>query len=68
MASKKKRGGGVRDKKSYRNRRKSKRRDRKVELSDSPEIPDRRETSDFPGPPSGQKMGPTTCRINKRKK
>ena len=33
--------------------RKNKRGDRKVESSDSPEIPDRRGTSDIPGLPSG---------------
>ena len=34
-------------------RKKNKRGDRKGELNDSPEIPDRRETSDTPGLPSG---------------
>ena len=33
--------------------RKNKRGDRKEESNDSPEIPDRRETSDIPGLPSG---------------
>ena len=33
--------------------RKNKRGDRKGESNDSPEIPDRRETSDIPGLPSG---------------
>ena len=34
---------------------KNKRGDRKGESNDSPEIPDRRETSDIPGLPSGDK-------------
>ena len=36
-----------------RNRQKNKRGDSKVESNDSPEIPDRGETSDIPGLPSG---------------
>ena len=38
--------------KSNKTRPKSKRGDSKVESNDSPEIPDRRETSDIPGLPS----------------
>ena len=41
------------DRKNNKNRQKNKRGDSKVELIDSPEIPDRGETSDIPGPPSG---------------
>ena len=36
---------------------KTKRGDRKGESNDSPEIPDRRETSDIPGLPSGREQG-----------
>ena len=39
--------------KSDRTRQKNKRGDSKVESNDSPEIPDRGETSDIPGLPSG---------------
>ena len=39
--------------KGYRTRQKNKRRDSKVESNDSPKIPDRGETSDIPGLPSG---------------
>ena len=38
---------------SNRTRQKNKRGDSKVESNDSPEIPDRGETSDIPGLPSG---------------
>ena len=41
------------DKLSNRSRQKNKRKDSKVESNDSPEIPDRGETSDIPGLPSG---------------
>ena len=41
------------DRKSNRTRQKNKRGDSKVESNDSPEIPDRGETSDIPGLPSG---------------
>ena len=41
------------DKNSNRTRQKNKRRDRKVESNDSPGIPDRGETSDISGLPSG---------------
>ena len=41
------------DRKSNRTRQKNKRGDSKVELNDSPEIPDMGETSDIPGLPSG---------------
>ena len=40
---------------SNRTRQNNKRADRKMELNDSPEIPDREETSEDPGLPSGQK-------------
>ena len=43
---------------------KNKRGDRKGESNDSPEIPDRRITSDIPGLPSGQK----TLSSKKKKK
>ena len=39
------------DRRSSRSRQKNKKGDRKVESDDSPEIPDRRETSDIPGLP-----------------
>ena len=42
--------------------RKNKRGDRKRESNDSPEILDRRVTSDIPGHPSGQKRG--ACKRN----
>ena len=42
---------------SNRTRQNNKRADRKVESNDSPEIPDREETSEEPGLPSGQKNG-----------
>ena len=48
-------GGGGR--RSNRTRQKNKRGDRKVESNDSPEIPDRGETSDIPGLPSGAVRG-----------
>ena len=41
------------DRKSNRTRQKNKRGDSKVESNDSPEIPDRGETSDIPSLPSG---------------
>ena len=41
------------DRKSNRTRQLNKRGDSKVESNDSPEIPDRGETSDIPGLPSG---------------
>ena len=41
------------DRKSNRTRQKNKTGDSKVESNDSPEIPDRGETSDIPGLPSG---------------
>ena len=41
------------DRKSTRTRQKNKRGDSKVESNDSPEIPDRGETSGIPGLPSG---------------
>ena len=44
------------DRKSKRTRQKNKRGDSKVESNDSPEIPDRGETSDIPGLPSGAIM------------
>ena len=43
---------GKKDRKSIRTRKKSKRGDSKVESNDSPEIPDREETSDNPVLPS----------------
>ena len=45
------------DSKGNRTRQKNKRRDSKVESNDSPEIPDRGETSDIPGLPSGAAAG-----------
>ena len=42
------------DRKSNRTRQKNKTGDSKVESNDSPEIPDRRETKDIPGLPSGE--------------
>ena len=42
------------DRKGNRTRQKNKRGDSKVESKDSPEIPDRGETSDIPGFPSGE--------------
>ena len=41
------------DRKGNRTRQKNKRGDSKVESNDSPEIPDKGETSDIPGLPSG---------------
>ena len=41
------------DRKGNRTRQKNKRGDSKVQSNDSPEIPDRGETSDIPGLPSG---------------
>ena len=41
------------DRKNNRIRQKNKRADNKVESNDSPDIPDRRETSDIPGLPLG---------------
>ena len=46
------------DKNSNRTRQKNKKGDSKVESNDSPELPDRRETSDIPGLPSGAPYGP----------
>ena len=43
----------IKDRKGNRTRQKNKRGDSKVESNDSPEIPDRGETSDIPGLPSG---------------
>ena len=43
------------DRKGNRTRQKNKKGDRKVESNDSPEIPDRGETSNIPGLPSGAK-------------
>ena len=40
---------------SNRTRQNNKRADRKMKLNDSPEIPDRKEASEDPGLPSGQK-------------
>ena len=45
------------DKKGNRTRQKNKRGESKVESNDSPEIPDRGETSDIPGLPSGDLTG-----------
>ena len=45
------------DKKSNRSRQKNKRGDSKVESNDSPDIPDREETSDIPGLSSGVVSG-----------
>ena len=45
------------DRKSNRTRQKNKRGDSKVESNDSPEIPDRGETSDIQGLPSGDHLG-----------
>ena len=45
------------DRKSNRTRQKNKRGESKVESNDSPEIPDRGETSDIPGLPSGGNLG-----------
>ena len=44
------------DSKSHRTKQKNKRGDSKVESNDSPEIPDRGETSDIPGLSSGVKF------------
>ena len=44
---------GRKDRKGNRTRQKNKRGDSKVESNDGPEIPDRGETSDIPGLPSG---------------
>ena len=41
------------DRKNNRTRQKNKTGDSKVDSNDSPEIPDRRDTSDIPGLPSG---------------
>ena len=43
----------MKDRKGNRTRQKNKRRDSKVESNDSPEVPDRGETSDIPSLPSG---------------
>ena len=48
------------DRKSNRTRQKNKRGDSKVESNDSPEIPDRGQTSDIPGLPSGGAMAVAT--------
>ena len=45
------------DRKTNRTRQKNKRGDSKVESNDSPVIPDRGETSDIPGLPSGALEG-----------
>ena len=45
------------DRKSNRSRQKNKRGDSKVESNDSPDIPDREETSDIPGLSSGVVSG-----------
>ena len=42
---------------SNRTRQNNTRADRKIESNDSPEIPDREETSEEPGLPSGQRNG-----------
>ena len=42
---------------SNRTRQNKKRAGKKMESNDSPEIPDRRETTEEPGFPSGQKQG-----------
>ena len=42
---------------SQRTRQKNERENRKAESNDSPEIPDRRGTSDIPGLPSGRGKG-----------
>ena len=47
------------DRKGNRTRQKNKRGDSKVKSNDSPEIPDRGETSDIPGLPSGEKKKKT---------
>ena len=49
------------DRKGNRTRQKNKRGDSKVESNDSPEIPDRRETSDIPGLPSGAEIYSVFC-------
>ena len=57
------------DTKGNRTRQKNKRGDSKVESNDSPEIPDRGETSDIPGLPSGvqdnKKSDKSYCRLRK---
>ena len=45
------------NRKGNKTRQKNKRGDSKVESNDSPEIPDRGETSDIPGLPSGDETG-----------
>ena len=52
------------DRKGNRTRQKNKRGDSKVESNDSPEIPDRGETSDIPGLPSGAQFIPNTTDIH----
>ena len=47
--------------KGNRTRQKNKRGDSKVESNDSPEIPDRGETSDIPGLPSGAVRTESPC-------
>ena len=44
------------DRKGNRTRQKNKKGDSKVESNDSPEIPDKGETSDIPGLPSGSTL------------
>ena len=46
---------------------KNKRRDSKAESNDSPEIPDRGETSDIPGLPSGRERESTSKERGKKK-
>ena len=45
--------------------RKNKRGDRKGESNDSPEIPDRRKTSDIPGLPSGRIQSSYDGKVNR---
>ena len=56
------------DRKSTRTRQKNKRGDSKVESNDSPEIPDRGETSDIPSFPSGEGGGDSGHGTNLLKK
>ena len=56
------------DRKGTRTRQKNKRGDSKVESNDSPEIPDRGETSDIPGLPSGMMMMMMMTERKKKKK
>ena len=62
-ASRQKKRRKKRDRESDRTRQTNKRGDSKVESNDSPEIPDRGETSDIPGLPSGfYRQGSTQSR------